>query len=392
MRHFLRACVFSVLFCALAAVPCSAAEAADSKPPSAPAGLSASYRTCTSVSLSWNKAADNVGVKGYQVFRDGRKIVSVSKTSYTNTSLVPGQAYTYSIKAYDAAGNLSESSAALKVSTVSDTQPPTVPSALSAPSADYTTVSLSWEPSTDNTGVKTYEIYKNGVKAATSSKGSYMCKGLTPGTRYAFTVRALDIAGNYSAQSGGIAVETASDRSAPSVPEGLRAEAVTQTEIRLSWSASRDNVKVKSYQISCDGAKPGKSSKETYTFKNLLPGTSYSFAVSALDGTGNSSASGKTVTVKTAEDKKPPSVPAGLTVTSKKSTSVSLAWEASADDIKVKGYYVYCNGIKAAETTRKTYTAKTSKGLGIYVYTVRAYDQSGNLSDSSKAVTVIQGP
>jgi chitodextrinase len=391
MKQLLRMCVFSILFYCLAVFPGHAAQTTDSRPPSVPAGLCATYRTFTSVSLSWNKSEDDTGVKGYQVFRDGKKLISVTKTSYTNTGLVPGHAYTYSVKAYDAAGNLSEGSIALKVSTVPDLQAPSVPAALSVASAGYTSVSLRWEPSSDNTGVRNYEVYRNGVKAATASKAACTCKGLTPGGKYAFTVKAVDIAGNYSGQSRSLTVETAADRSAPSVPEGLRAEAVTQTEARLCWYASSDNVRVKGYEISCDALKPGKSSKETYTFKNLLPGKSYSFRVAAIDSSGNSSAFGKAVSVKTAEDKKAPSVPGGLKVTSKKSTSVSLAWEASTDDIKVKGYNVYCNGIKIATTTRKTHTAKTSKGFGIYIYTVRAYDQSDNLSDSSKAVTVIQG-
>lgn len=391
MKQFRRACVLFLLFCFLAGVPCSAAARVDSKPPSAPAGLCITYRTYTSVSLSWSKSTDDTGVKGYQVFRDGRKIVSVVKNSYTNTGLIPGHSYTYVIKAYDAAGNLSEGSYPLKASTASDIQAPSTPTVLSASSTGYTSVNLVWEPSSDNTGIKNYEVYRNGVKASTAVKASCTCKGLVPGGKYVFTVKAVDVAGNYSAQSNSLTVETPVDRSSPSIPGGLRTAKVTETEVKLCWYASSDNVKVKGYEIKCDGQKTGKSSSETYTFKNLVPGKSYTFSVAALDSSGNASATGKALTVKTAADTKAPSAPGNLTVKSKRGTSVSLAWEASTDNIKVKGYHIYCNGIKIASTTRKTYTARTLSGFGIYFYTVRAYDLAENLSANSKTVMVVSG-
>lgn len=391
MKLFLRACVLFLLISCLATVPCSAAQKTDNKPPSAPTGLCAAYRTFTSITLSWNKSVDDTGVKAYQVFRDGRKIVSIVKNSYTNNDLVPGQAYTYSIKAYDAAGNMSESSIPLKVTTVSDFQSPSTPTELSVSSIGYTSVSLSWEPSTDNTGIKNYEVYRNGVKVATAVKAGCTCKGLAPGGKYVFIVKAVDIAGNYSAQSNSLTVETTVDRSSPSIPEGLKAANVTETEVKLCWSASFDNVRVKGYEIMCEGEKTGKSSSATYTFKNLIPGRSYTFKVTAIDSSGNPSSPGKALTVKTTADTKAPSVPGNLTVKSKRGTSVSLAWDASTDNIKVKGYHVYCNGIRIATTTRKTCTAKILSGFGIYIYTVRAYDLADNLSADSNSVTVISG-
>lgn len=392
MKLLIRAYVLCFSVYCLTTVPCSAAQAIDSKPPSAPAGLCVSYRTFTSLSLSWNKSEDNTGVKGYQVFRDGRKIVSVTKTSYINTGLVPGQGYTYSIKAYDAAGNLSEGSIPLKVSTVSDLKPPSAPSGMSVSYTGYTSVNLIWEPSSDNVGIKKYEVYRNGTKVTTAVKAGCICKGLAPGGKYTFTVKAIDTAGNYSASSNAVTVETAVDRSAPSVPGDLRTVEVTGTEVKLCWSASSDNVRVKGYKVLCNGTEAGKPSHETYICKNLIPGKSYTFTVIAVDSSGNLSAPCKTLYVKTVADLKAPSIPGGLKVKSTKGTSVSLAWEASTDNIKVKGYNVYCNGIKIATTTRKSCTAKISKGFGIYTYTVRAYDLAGNLSEKSKAVTVVGLP
>lgn len=390
MKRFFRVCSMLLILFSAVSIRCYAAQTADSVPPSAPVGLYADYRTSTSISLSWSQATDNKGVKGYQVFRDGRKIVTVTKTAYTNTSLVPGQAYTYMIKAYDAAGNVSEGGISLKVSTLPDVQAPSVPSGLSVSASDYTSASLCWEPSTDNTGVKTYEVYRDGVKVSSTAKTAYTSKSLTPGKKYVFTVRAGDVAGNFSAQSKSISVSTTADTSSPSVPEGLRASVVTETEITLVWDASRDNVKVKGYVIRRSDAGSVKSADGEHTFRNLTPGTKYTFTVSAYDASGNSSAAGKALTVTTVADTKAPTAPGNLQAKSAEGASVPLSWEASTDNIKVKGYNVYRNGVLITTTTRKTCTAKNPKGFGVYTYTVRAFDTSGNLSAPSKSVTVMQ--
>ena len=93
----------------------------DLQSPTIPKELRVTNKTYRSISLCWTASLDNVKVKGYQLFRDGKKFISITKTSYTNTDLIPGRNYTYTVKAYDDAGNLSESSAPISVSTISDT-------------------------------------------------------------------------------------------------------------------------------------------------------------------------------------------------------------------------------------------------------------------------------
>ncbi len=87
--------------------------------PTAPTGLSAVTAaidaTTSSVTLSWSAATDAVAVTGYEVFRGGVKIATVAATTYTDPSVTSGTAYSYTVKALDAAGNRSASSAALSV-------------------------------------------------------------------------------------------------------------------------------------------------------------------------------------------------------------------------------------------------------------------------------------
>ncbi|MFF9373426.1 glycoside hydrolase family 6 protein [Streptomyces griseoluteus] len=89
----------------------------DTQAPAAPTGLTVSATTADSVSLTWRASTDNTGVTGYDVYRAGTKAGSVTGTSYTDTGLAAGTAYTYTVKARDAAGNVSAASAAVSATT-----------------------------------------------------------------------------------------------------------------------------------------------------------------------------------------------------------------------------------------------------------------------------------
>ncbi|MGW6151136.1 DUF3472 domain-containing protein [Bacillus mycoides] len=79
----------------------------DTKAPTQPQGLYASNVTSNSVELQWNASSDNVGVKEYQVLRDGQLIQTVQGTTFTDQNLTVNKEYKYAVKAVDAAGNTS---------------------------------------------------------------------------------------------------------------------------------------------------------------------------------------------------------------------------------------------------------------------------------------------
>ena len=89
----------------------------DTTAPTAPT-LSASGTTSTSTNLSWSGATDNVAVTGYDVYQGASLIGSTASTSYTVTSLSPSTTYTFSVRAKDAAGNVSSSSNSVSVTTL----------------------------------------------------------------------------------------------------------------------------------------------------------------------------------------------------------------------------------------------------------------------------------
>ncbi|WNM31526.1 carbohydrate binding domain-containing protein [Streptomyces sp. Li-HN-5-11] len=89
----------------------------DTQAPTAPTGLTSTGKTSSSVSLKWNAATDNVGVTAYDIYSGSSQVLSVSGTSTTVGGLSPGTGYTFTVKARDAAGNVSAASNAVSVTT-----------------------------------------------------------------------------------------------------------------------------------------------------------------------------------------------------------------------------------------------------------------------------------
>src|SRR5438552_3055172 len=100
----------------------------DTTPPTVPTGLTASAVSSSQINLSWTASSDNVGVSGYRVYRGGTQIATTSATSFANTGLSASTTYSYTVAAYDAAGNLSAQSSSASATTPAppDTTPPSV--------------------------------------------------------------------------------------------------------------------------------------------------------------------------------------------------------------------------------------------------------------------------
>jgi chitodextrinase len=87
----------------------STGSTGDLTPPSLPTNLVTTAVGITQINLSWNASTDAVGVKGYKIYRGGTLIATTTNTgtTYSDTGLTPSTVYTYTIAAYDAAGNTS---------------------------------------------------------------------------------------------------------------------------------------------------------------------------------------------------------------------------------------------------------------------------------------------
>ncbi|WP_310502404.1 S-layer homology domain-containing protein [Paenibacillus qinlingensis] len=98
----------------------------DTAAPVAPTNFASSDITQTGVTLSWTRSTDNVGITGYDVYQDDVKVATVTGTEsgatigYTVDGLTANTSYVYTVKAIDAAGNVSSASAPLTVTTLAN--------------------------------------------------------------------------------------------------------------------------------------------------------------------------------------------------------------------------------------------------------------------------------
>ena len=293
----------------------------------------------------------------------------------------------------------------ITVTAAADTQAPSVPSGLTGTATSSTSVSLTWNASTDNVGVTGYRVFRcegttctNFAQVGAPTGTTFTNTGLNGGTVYRFAVKAIDAAGNLSAYSTTVNVTTpaGADTTPPSVPSGLTGTATGSTSVSLSWTASTDNVGVTGYRVfRCEGstctnfAQVGAPTGTTFTNTGLNGGTVYRYAVKAIDAAGNLSAYSTTANVTTpaGADTTPPTAPSGLTATAGGSSSVNLSWAASTDNVGVTGYRVErctsagcSNFAQIATPTGTTFSNSGLAGSTSYSYRVRAIDAAGNLS------------
>jgi chitodextrinase len=184
----------------------------------------------------------------------------------------------------------------------------------------------------------------------------------------------------------------------------VTAPTVTANSVGLSWTASTDNVGVTGYDVlRAPGASGGtfavvgSPTGTTFTDTGLAAATTFRYQVRAKDAAGNMSTASTAITVTTSNtggDGTPPTTPTNVasTVTS---SSVSLTWTASTDNVAVTGYDVLrapgASGGTFAVVGSPTATSFTDSGLAAsttFRYQVRAKDAAGNLSTPSTAITV----
>jgi chitodextrinase len=269
----------------------------DNTAPTVPADLNAVSGGMTQAQLSWSASSDNVGVTGYHVWRNGTQVATTATTSFTDTNLSAATVYSYTISAFDAAGNESAQSSSANVTTDSDTTAPTAPTNLTQTASSASTATVSWSASSDNVAVSGYGYYNGGLlPIGSTSNTNITFTGLSCGTTYAVAIDAFDAAGNRSTQATLQINTDACDTTAPlvSLSAPLNGATISGANVTVSADAS-DNVGVVGVQFKLDGvnlASEDTSAPYSVTW-NSTTATNGSHTLTAIarDAAGNSTTS-----------------------------------------------------------------------------------------------------
>lgn len=300
------------------------------------------------------------------------------RTFSVDTRALPGGPHVLTVHVEDASGNAGVSDA-VRIEVDNDfTTPSKDKRKPSTPkqgwgSAQAGLLTLGWRPSTDNTGVTGYEVYRDGALVGTFADPSYADDGPAPGD-YTFTVRARDANANVSPPSAGIDVSVV-DVVAPTAPGGLSAVATT-AGVSLTWLPSTDDVGVAGYAVVRDGRPLGPALSGAYTDTTAGQGRSHTYTVVALDAAGNQSTAAAPVTV-TVPDVTAPSAP-GRPVVSRVDGTLTLGWPTGRDNVGVAGYEVFRNRARIGSSWGAAYTDSSARPGRTYRYRVLAVDAAGN--------------
>jgi len=191
-----------------------------------------------------------------------------------------------------------------------DRQSPTAPGSLRVTGTTSTTASLTWDASTDNSGVVSYRVHNNfgGELSVSGTQTSATWTGLRELETYTFWVDALDGAGNKSPSSNFVSVKLPpppapndpTDVTPPTAPTNVIASSYNDgsRELQVTWTRSTDNVTPQSlilYQVLVNGLVDNSSIGVPQTSVYGVAGDNV-ISVIAIDVNGNASAPG-TVTL-----------------------------------------------------------------------------------------------
>ncbi|MVM35052.1 T9SS type A sorting domain-containing protein [Spirosoma sp. HMF4905] len=424
----------------------------DTEPPTAPTNLVASDLSPYSVKLTWTGSTDNRGVTAYEVYQNDTKIAETPETNLNITTLSPSNSYTFTVKAIDFSANRSNASNAVTVNTPAPSPNDFIiyGDALKSTIADWSWNSNNNPGNTDpvKLGQKSLKVNVTTAWGGLSLRNSEVLNTASyPGglqfwfygtdKRVRVNMSQVDVGsttdfynitaepntwtlvripwsewgnpaqiqrisitdGSGSTQSFVVddirlvAGTDSQDNEAPTAPTNLATSNVTTTGLRLTWTASTDNVGITAYEV-LQGSTVLNSNvvSTSLDVSGLSCNTSYNFTVRAKDAAGNISPNSNTVYVMTTSctDTQAPSVPTNLVASNVTATSLTLTWTASTDNVGITAYEVYQNGVLLSSNVAGTSFNVSNLACGTtYTYTVLAKDAATNKSAASAATNAI---
>lgn len=392
----------------------------DYTPPANVTGLKAEQiGTSEEVRVSWNIPADNMGVTGYYVEVLNRASVGgilgtviTTTNEYIDTGMKPGMERRYRVKAIDGGGN---KSALFSNEGRVTMNPPSTVTGLKVKQISADKVYVSWDPAI---AYKDFQIAGYSLEVLNqnppggvletikTTTNGHTLGGLEPGMIRRFRVKAIDTAGNMSADYSAIVqitmAENVTPAAPPTTPTGLKAERLASGDVKISWNISTSDVGIAGYSLELydmDGGTGLLRTVETttneYTFTDLNIGMVRRVRVQAMDNAGSKSVVSSFITIKI-----PPTKPI-LTAEQISNTEVKISWSESESVYGIKQYVLELlkplpTGGLDKELVRGLTNEYIHSGLSIdgkvLRYRVRAIDNYStaypNISDYSDIVEI----
>jgi fibronectin type 3 domain-containing protein len=386
----------------------------DTTPPTAPPNLSGGSDNPTTASLSWNESTDNVGVAGYYVFRNGVQIATTALLEpgaspvtviYQDSGLTEATNYTYTVEAFDLAGNVSPASAPITITTT-DVTPPTTPTNLAAAAAACTRVTLTWTASTDKLGISNYKIFAGLSPSSMIQIGmqgpsptSYNDQTVSPGTTYYYALQAVDTSGNLSYMTTPVPINTPA---LPVAPAGVTATPNSGTKVTVKWSPSTGGMSIAHYNVfrgnsATSLVQYAQTTGTTYNDMAATPSTTYYYAVQASDTGSPASQSGLSAPVVSATTYPLPGPPTNVTAVGASTTRITLSWTApvTPGGLSIANYRIFrgpssTNLTQITTVTKSPYNDQNLTPNTTYYYGIEAVD-TGVPADVGTMSTPVAG-
>lgn len=388
-----------------------APQTGDITPPTTPQNVTATAINAGRVDVSWTASTDDFGVTGYQVFRNGSPKTTTTSTSYSDTTVQPSTAYSYIIVAFDAAGNNSVASNAANATTPANAAPvwQTIPSQTLIVGNSYLLTLTDYCTDAD-LDTLTFSLISGTLPTGLSLSGSRI-QGTptTAGQTPTVTIRASDVF--HSIDTTISFTSYTADVTAPPVPTGLSATAISSSQINLSWSASTDAAGsaneyvsgTQDYRIYRDGVLRATTSSTSYSDTGLSASTLYAYRITARDVSLNESAQTSQVTATTSADTGPLTVSIAASRTSGPAPLAVFfdctgSTHTAANAFREIGYYADYGDPGSGTWTHSGQSKNIDKGAplfahvfetpGLYTVKVRGLDSSSNVDQDEVTITV----
>ena len=287
-----------------------------------------------------------------------------------------------------------------------DRTPPTTPTNLVVSAVTRTSASLSWQPSTDNSGKFSYKVLVNNLKLSSVHSATvdapattYTPTFLSPNTPYSFVVYAVDGNFNRSGDSNVANANTLPDTTPPTTPV-LEASVLGPSQVKLTWTKSTDDLPLNCclHNFEMNGAPLTQyiqgaiapDGKLAVVVRHLTPGSTNTFVVKVRDYSGNVAGSNSaTATCEPSSDTIPPTAPTNLhLIRDDTGGEVWIGWTEATDETDSQDeieYEIYVDGVLSplGASAGVNFDFVYGKSNAENIFTVKAVDRSGNTSAAS---------